>query len=586
MNRAILSITLTASLAGFVAAPGRAQDAGDLALQARGVLKQHCYRCHHGDGSEGGDFDVLKDQTLTAKREDGEKPYVIAGKPDESFLLKRIEKGTMPPKTIRERPSDRDKAIVRKWIEAGAPAFPASENRSIVTQKMVLTAMRDFLRKAEPEDRPFMRFFTINHLYNNSRYPDSDLRIQRAALSKAANSLSMKPRIVLPKALDKEETVFALDLRDLDWDGNDLWTEVMKAYPYGLRYDNQPDPDLRDLDREVSQATRCEIPYVRSDWFVATATRPPLYHILLQLPTNAGELEKSLRVDVLKNFQRDQLARGGFRASGVSAQNRLVERHEAVYGSYWKSYDFKPNNTKSDLAQFPLGPAFKDHPFEKLAFEHDGGELIFNLPNGLQGYMLVNGKDERIDQGPEEVVNDSLKTSGSPAIVNGQSCMACHSQGMRQFQDQIREGAGVFGEAKRKVSRLYPDRKVMDELVRQDSERFMKALEKATGSFLRTGVDKDKDLREFNEPVGEVARIYRLGDLDLTMAALELDIAKPDELKAAIAGSRRLRELGLAPLLQEKGVVKRQEWEAIGARSLYQRVALELGKGSPNRVLK
>jgi len=451
---------------------------------------------------------------------------------------------------------------------------------------MVLTAMRDRVRKAEPEDRPFLRFFTINHLYNNPRYPDADLRIQRAALSKAINSLSMKPRIILPQALDKEQTVFAFDLRDVDWDRNDLWTEVMKAYPYGLRYDNQPDADLRDLDREVAEVTKCDIPYVRGDWFVATATRPPLYHVLLQVPTTAGELEKSLRVDVIQNFQRDQLARGGFRASGVSAQNRLVERHEALFGSYWKSYDFKPNNAKSDLAQFPLGPVFKDHPFEKLAFQHDGGELIFNLPNGLQGYMLVNGKDERIDQGPEEVVNDSLKTSGSPAIVNGQSCMACHGQGMRPFQDQIREGAGVFGEAKRKVSRLYPERKTMDDLLRQDSERFLKALDKATGPFLRTEAEKNKDIREFSEPVGEVARIYRLGDLDLATAAYELDIAKPEDLKAAIAGSRRLRELGLAPLLQAKGVVKRQEWESIGARSLYQRVALELGKGSPNRVLK
>ena len=70
-------------------------------------------------------------------------------------------------------------------------------------------------------------------------------------------------------------------------------------------------------------------------------------------------------------------------SSGVSGQNRMVERHDAQFGAYWKSYDFKPNNTKSDLAQFPLGPVFKDHPFEKLAFEHDGGELIFNLPNGF-----------------------------------------------------------------------------------------------------------------------------------------------------------------------------------------------------------
>jgi mono/diheme cytochrome c family protein len=582
MTRRTLLLTLAALLGASAA---HAETNEELALQARGVLKQHCYRCHHGEGSDGGEFDVLKDATLTAKPADGEKPYVLAGKPDQSYLLQRLEKNAMPPKAIRERPTDADKAIIRKWISAGAPAFPAAESRVAIPQKAALLAMRDHLRRIEPEDRPFARFFTLTHLHNNPLLPDADIRVQRAALSKAVNSLSWKPRLVLPKALDQAQTVFAVDLRDLDWDRDNLWTEVMKAYPYGLRFDNQPDTDLRDLDREVSEATRCEIPYVRGDWFVATATRPPLYHAMLQLPKTAGELEKLLRVDVTDNFRRDRLARAGFRASGVSAQNRLVERHEGLHGAYWKSYDFKPKRDRADLAQFPLGPNFRDNPFEELAFNHDGGEIIFHLPNGLQGYLLVDGKDNRIDQGPEEVVNDPLKTSGAPAIVNGQSCMACHSQGTRTFTDQIRDGSGVFGEALRKVKRLYPEQKAMEALVKEDQERFMKALEQATGPFLRTEADKNRDLREFQEPVGEVARLYRLGDLDLTTAGLELDM-NPEELKVAIAGNRRLRELGIAPLLQDKGVVKRQEWESLGARSLFQRVALELGKGSPNRVLK
>src|SRR5262249_6559491 len=115
MNRATTRLALAVGFLGFAAVSGQAQDQRDLALQARAVMKQHCYRCHHGDGSEGGDFDVLKDQSLSAKREDGEKPYVIPSKPDESFLLQRVEKGTMPPKTIRERPTDEEKAVLRKW---------------------------------------------------------------------------------------------------------------------------------------------------------------------------------------------------------------------------------------------------------------------------------------------------------------------------------------------------------------------------------------------------------------------------------------------------------------------------------------
>ena len=57
--------------------------------------------------------------------------------------------------------------------------------------------------------------------------------------------------------------------------------------------------------------------------------------------------------------------------------------------------DFKSNDNLGNLFRLPLGPQFADNPFPQQAFKHDGGEIIFNLPNGLQGYLLVNGKDAR-----------------------------------------------------------------------------------------------------------------------------------------------------------------------------------------------
>jgi hypothetical protein len=70
------------------------------------------------------------------------------------------------------------------------------------------------------------------------------------------------------------------------------------------------------------------------------------------------------------------------------------------------------------------------------------GGIIFNLPNGLQGYLLVNGKDERIDASRIEVVSDGLKTSGTAAIVNGLLCIACHGKEMKSdFKDMARNGS-------------------------------------------------------------------------------------------------------------------------------------------------
>jgi serine/threonine-protein kinase len=581
-----LPLVLVALAAGVTAPSARAEetDARQVAARAREVLKTYCQRCHHGPGSEGGDFDALTPVTLTAPRDDG-KPYLVAGKPDESLLLKRVLKGSMPPKAVRERPGDADKAALRAWVEAGLPEFPAAAARPFVSTRAVLAAVRDHLRGTRAEDRRFLRFFTLTHLHNNPRVPDADLRVYRAALAKALNSLSWQRRIVVPQAVDPRGTVFAVDVRDLDWDRGDLWREVVKLYPYGLSYGTTADPDLQKLDEDIGDLTDGDLIVVRADWFVATATRPPLYHTLLGLPRHAGDLEQRLGVDVEANFRRDRAVRAGFTVSGVSGQNRLVERHDAAYGAYWKSYDFKANNARSNLVQLPLGPSFKDNPFPRQAFRHDGGEIIFNLPNGMQGYLLVNGKDERIDEGPIEVVSDSLKTSGTPAIVTGLSCMACHKQGMIECKDLIRAGTAVAGEARVKVQRLYPGQKALDEWVKEDADRFLRADERATGPLLKVGPDRDKDIRDFAEPVGEAARLYRLVDLGPVEVAAELGLERPADLEAMLRGNRKLRELGLAPLLQG-GAVKRHEWEALPGTSLFHLAARELEVGTPFRVVK
>src|SRR5206468_12213404 len=140
----------------------------------------------------------------------------------------------------------------------------------------------------------------------------------------------------------------------------------------------------------------------------------------------------------------------------------------------------------------PLGPVLPDHPFPRLAFEHDGGEIIFSLPNGLQGYLLVDGKDNRIDEGPTSVVSDSLKTSGTAAIVTGTSCMACHKHGMIPFTDTLRQGTAVAGDAWLKVQQLYPPPEKMNDLLRKDTARFLRALEPVIGPFLQVGEDREK----------------------------------------------------------------------------------------------
>jgi serine/threonine-protein kinase len=287
-------------------------------------------------------------------------------------------------------------------------------------------------------------------------------------------------------------------------------------------------------------------------------------------------------VDVVADFNRDQLARAGFATSGVSGQNRLIERHAAAHGAYWKSYDFKSNDDRGNLFRFPLGPDFRDNPFAQQAFKHDGGEVIFNLPNGLQGYLLVNGKDERIDEGPIEVVSDGLKTSGTAKIVNGLSCLACHNRGMKSdFKDTVRDGSALAGAARDKVHRLHPKADDMQKLVHEDEDRFLLALDRATGRFLKVGAERDRPIKDFAEPVGPLARLCTLRELGAEEAAIELGLPDAKALRDAIRSSEELVRLGLGPLATG-ATIKREAWESRSKfNSPFQEAANALERGTP-----
>src|SRR5262249_27979329 len=110
------------------------------------------------------------------------------------------------------------------------------------------------------------------------------------------------------------------------------------------------------------------------------------------------------------------------------------------------------------------------------------------------------------------------------------------------------------------------------------------ALDRAAGPFLKVGGDRDKDVKDFAEPVGAVARLYLLREVGAAEAAYELGLPDARRLQGAIDSSERLRELGLRPL-SRGGTIKREVWESLsGLISPYQEAAGVLEVGTPKRV--
>src|SRR5262249_41159388 len=155
---------------------------------------------------------------------------------------------------------------------------------------------------------------------------------------------------------DAAKTILRIDLRDLEWDEG-VWDAILAANPYGVRYQHA-------TAKACSAHTHTTLPHVRADWFVFAASKPPLYHQVLRLPDTVAALEKRLEVEAEKNIRQERVWRAGFNGSGVSRNNRVIERHRSAYGAYWKSYDFAGNVGRQNLFQHPLGPGQRADEFQ------------------------------------------------------------------------------------------------------------------------------------------------------------------------------------------------------------------------------
>lgn len=560
--------------AAMLVRPVVADELQQLALQGTVILKTHCYGCHGEKFNGSAQLNVMDSVALL------EHGYLIADNIPESPLWQRVASGEMPPPDSGVPPlSAEQQQILQRWMAAGGPQVQRTQ-RAFKSYASVIHDIHADLMQASRDDRPFYRYFTLTHLSNNyAQVSDFDLRLYRAGFCKAINSLSYEPDIYVPDFVDAEQTIFRVDMRRLGWDA-ETWKWLVGRYPYGLHFHNGDDEALAGMDQQIDHFTGSELCWMRADWFVNTATRPPIYDRFLKIPEDVVELEKRLNVDFARNYRDNRVARAGFATSGVSVGNRLVERHPASFGYYWKSYDFVDQGANGNLFRRPLGPTFPTNDYPELAFEHDGGEMIFSLPNGLQGYMLTDAKGHRIDTGPIEVVRDSKETAGTPVVTNGISCMHCHRHGMIDFQDTVREGIGVFGEARRKVRNIYPPASEMARLVASDRNRFMNAVAQVNGPFLQVGDDANRDPSEFAEPVGAVSRFYQR-DLTPDSIAFELGIQSPEEVQNQVKYNKQLLKLGLGPIANGQ-TIKRGDWENQEAFvSPYQETMRIMGLATP-----
>ena len=522
-------------LLSFAAASQNLSAQSQLAQDTYAIFEASCLNCHGPDGA-------FRETLLMDHSELIDGGTVVSGNPNASELYKRLlgptENGAQMPFGLPQLPPQ-SIDTVRRWILAGAPAWTTTRitDGRFIYPAEILDTIETHLNSLSSFDRAFARYFTLTHLYNAGETAEI-LGEYRKALNKLVNSLSWGIAVTNPQPIDSLDTIFYIDLRHYEWDRIDAWTKIEGVYPYHVSFDAPTQTSLHDQLGRLQTQMKCDVPSVHIDWFIATASTPPLYHELLSLPPTARELELQLNVDVVGNLQNApgvRVWRAGFNNSGVSNHNRVVERHTSRYGAYWKSYDFAGSVGTQNILTHPLN------------FTHDGGEIIFNLPNGLQGYYLVDGNGIRLDEAPISIVSNPA--ASDPTVRNGLSCIGCHTEGMKTFDDQVRaaiESNPSPPYNKAQALRLYVEQSVMDVRVSEDMETYRVALE-ATGDAFG-GVEPVSRFHEaFHAPV------------DAAYAAAVVGLETETFLER-VRENTGLQNVGLLALDNPNGSVKRDTW--------------------------
>ncbi|MGE0000840.1 MAG: PSD1 and planctomycete cytochrome C domain-containing protein [Fimbriimonadaceae bacterium] len=131
--RTFLALIGGSVLMAAIAAPpapgsGRPPKKIEYGRDVRPILSQRCFKCHGPDGAVAQATGLRMDKAEDLLRDRGGYAVVVPGKPDESWLLRRVmesEDLRMPPASDSKKGLSADEiAILREWIVQGAEVKP------------------------------------------------------------------------------------------------------------------------------------------------------------------------------------------------------------------------------------------------------------------------------------------------------------------------------------------------------------------------------------------------------------------------------------------------------------------------------
>ncbi|MFW2544565.1 DUF4384 domain-containing protein [Primorskyibacter sp. 2E107] len=554
---------LFASALALLAAPALANDAMPLPADATALeqqvyatLDKHCARCHQEGALKEGLTKAKSgfSHVLDLRRLAQDTKFVVQGQPIGSKLYDVIGEYSFPAMpddctTSDCFPTDAEMKAVSDWITELANQAPPP--RDFVPMADLFALAQADLAAQPTNRRGQIRYLSLRPLHNDTDVTTENLEGYTAATVKLINALSWNPTPYTFEPVDPHGVLMRVYLPQINWTP-ETWTLLASKYPYAMT--SKTDPNLTQLQ----QMAGTPVPIIRADWFAATASVSPLYYDLLGLPDTVAGLEDRLTLDMQANIRNGQVVRAGFQNSGVSSHNRLIERHAIGTGFFWTSYDFAGSKGRQSFFENPLGPvgAFEHTGYgNNHAFVHDGGESIFTLPNGFHAYYLNTAEGVRLDVGPISIVRDDDYSDGTGEVVNGISCMSCHSKGIRLNEDKVRDVAmadfSLPPEARQVIDQIYPGQDEVARYLAADTQQFFAAMRSA-------GLDPEITAGGL-EPVRGLFVYHVDRFINFAQAANELGLSEETlRQRAAFVGT----DMASLIMRLDQSPIARDEWTA------------------------
>lgn len=516
---------------------------------AQNVLKTNCGGCHGtqlSDLTAEAGMNYINDMDLLAKNN-----KIVPLSSDDSFIIKRMRDGSMPPGG--DRVSDTDIEIVANYID-NEDYWPdvtkkVCNDNDPADFDVLYDEIATDLSRQEDRDQPFIRYVSLRNLTASGVCTDTSLDLDRQALTKMLNMLSVDANVYTPEAVDKEQTLFRIDLQEIQWDRainvngqdfTDVWEAIVDDNPYAVPFVGD------DADDAVADSGTT-VPVMFLDSMLNSATIGNLYYSIIGVDVNQSLdvfVSDVLDIDVQENLDNEDLVRAGTTQSDISRQDRLVEGHDinARQGVYYQSFDFADDQNES-IFQDPFG------------FNEGGREAIFTLPNGMLAYLIADANGNLVED--SDILLDSAQ--GNFRAVTSVSCSNCHVSGFIPVVDEVREQVEANAILLIQDGTLNQDQLEQLSAVYLTPDKFKQKIERDSTLYLNA-------LRAAALPVSGVEPVSRSfnrfdKDMPIEVAAGDLGVSKAVLLDA-------LNLLDPALNVLERRTIDRDDFTALYVNSL------------------